>query len=101
MKVQFGTRTLLIATAFIGLWVGASTALPSVLRLALGLPSDDTVWVNSYETMAIYLGMTAPLSAPIAIVGYGLGRTSLTVRMAIAAGVAEALALAIAAGAER
>jgi hypothetical protein len=89
MKFQFGTSTLLLATAVIAITCGGVGTWVLLLRqrsLASTLPWDLIIAVNR-----VYL----PLWVPVLFVAYAIGRKALTVPMVITFAVAETISLGI------
>jgi hypothetical protein len=88
MKLQFGVRSLLLTTAFVGVWFGAGIAIPNVFHsFILGAPGIDR------RELAVGLVTLSPVWFPFAFVGYALGQRAITAKMLLALVVAEALAL--------
>lgn len=92
--MQFNVRTLLVGTAFVGLWVGAIMAIPTALGVfAGGRLLAEMGWEVRLAFYPLQLAESAPMWMPIAVVGYSLGQRSLTMKTVVALVVAEALAL--------
>jgi hypothetical protein len=84
MKFQFGTSTLLLATAFSAISVSGLAAVHKWLQ-----PSRLDIGVGELSTLAA----GAPLWTPIAFVAYALGKNRLTVKSVVVFAVAEAAAI--------
>jgi hypothetical protein len=84
MRFQFGTSTLLLATAFIAISMSGVAAVNRLLQ-----PSLENMGVGELSTLAI----GAPLWTPITFAAYALGKNRLTAKSVGLFAVTEAAAI--------
>jgi hypothetical protein len=95
MKLPTPIRAVIVATAFIGIWAGAITAMPKAYELFLDQPFSSLGLEVAFIGAAAY----APLWMPLCLVGFAIGRRRLSAWILVAAVVAEGLALLVTASA--
>jgi hypothetical protein len=88
MKLQFSSSAILIAVAFVGIWLGALLAMPR----ALGLFRVPTVPFR-LDLELVGAAMYAPVWLPLCLVGFALGQGRSSAWILVAVVIAEALAL--------
>ena len=89
MKLQFGTRGLLLAAATAAIVCAGAIAWGRVYY-----PSGTSIWPILY-----YLTLVGPLWTPFAFITFAIGQKSLTTKMVIAFAIAETIAVGIQFGA--
>jgi hypothetical protein len=88
MKFQFGTRTMLLATATIAIALGGILGWEQII----GLPSADRRLLWTVEIVPF----AAPIWLPIAFGAFAIGRKAITVRMVVALAIAQAVGVGVA-----
>ncbi len=86
---------MLLVVALFSIWFAAVLAIPRAFALFLNRPFAEL----PLDAVVIGLAVYAPAWAPIGVIGYALGRRTVSVWMLLVAAAAEILALLATAGA--
>jgi len=95
MKFQFGTSSLLLATAFIGIGLAGTAATSRFLEdKYLSSPFPPSYLGMKVSLVASYLFVVGPVWLPAAFASYAVGRRALTAKILFVFAIAEVLAVA-------
>jgi hypothetical protein len=98
MKAQFGLRSLLIAIAFVGIWMAGAVAHPIAFS---ALSPDPRIRPAGPAQTVLSLLMLSPLWLPLVFAAYAFGRRIFSIRLTLALLIGEALSVGAMAAAIR
>jgi hypothetical protein len=89
MKVQFGTKALLLTTAFVSIYLAGVTAGLNMLRRpGTGAPWDDLMF-DVVRPLLFFM----PFWVPLIFIAYAVGRRAISPGIVLALAVGEATAI--------
>jgi hypothetical protein len=88
MKLQIGTKAMLLATAVVAIACGGILAAERILGGGVSGPT-------SLARLIMVFGVSSPVWLPVAFTAFAIGRKKLTVAMVLIFAIGEALSVGI------